>query len=111
MRRRWPGVTPGSSASRCTMITRSRPMNGWQHGLITSSGNRVAYGGEGETVFRAGDILRNDYVSYYHGYPGHQSRTVILGSPSADQQRPYHRMRDMYRRTIDQCRVGTKASA
>jgi Xaa-Pro aminopeptidase len=83
----------------------------WVHGILNSSRNTVAYGGEGDTVFQAGDIIRNDYVSYYHGYPGHQSRTVILGHPSADQQRTYRIMRDMYRRTIDQCRVGVKASA
>jgi Xaa-Pro aminopeptidase len=50
-------------------------------------------------------------VSYYHGYPGHQSRTVVLGEPSAEQRRTYRLMRDIYRRTIDQCQVGVKASA
>jgi Xaa-Pro aminopeptidase len=65
------------------------------HGIRNSSRNTVAYGGEGDTVFQAGDIIRNDYVSYYHGYPGHQSRTVILGQPSADQQRTYRVMCDI----------------
>jgi Xaa-Pro aminopeptidase len=78
----------------------------WVHGILNSSRNTVAYGGEGETVFQHGDIIRNDYVAYYHGYPGHQSRTVILGRPSDAQQRTYRLMRDIYRRTIDQCRVG-----
>jgi Xaa-Pro aminopeptidase len=45
--------------------------------------------GEGETVFQAGDIICNDYVAYCRGYPGHQSRTVILGAPSAEQRRIY----------------------
>jgi Xaa-Pro aminopeptidase len=83
----------------------------WVHGILNSSRNTVAYGGEGDTVFQHGDIIRNDYVSYYQGYPGHQSRTVMLGHPSVDQQRTYHIMRDIYRRTIDQCRVGVQASA
>ncbi len=82
----------------------------WAHGILNSSRNTIAYGGEGDTVFLAGDLIRNDYVAYYHGYPGHQSRTVILGEPSAEQRRIYRLMRDIYRRTIEQCRAGVKAS-
>jgi Xaa-Pro aminopeptidase len=82
----------------------------WVHGILNSSRNTVTYGGEGDTVFQAGDIIRNDYVSYYHGYPGHQSRTVVLGQPSPEQRRTYRLMRDIYRMTIEQCRVGVKAS-
>ena len=82
----------------------------WAHGILNSSRNTIAYGGEGDTVFQAGDIIRNDYVTYYHGYPGHQSRTVILGEPSAEQRRIYRLMRDIYRRTIEQCQPGVKAS-
>jgi Xaa-Pro aminopeptidase len=83
----------------------------WAHGILNSSRNTIAYGGEGDTVLQAGDIIRNDYVAYYHGYPGHQSRTVILGKPSAEQRRIYRIMRDIYRLTIEQCRPGVKASA
>ncbi len=42
------------------------------------------------------------------GYPGHQSRTVVLGQPTAEQKRTYQSVRDIYRMTIDQCRVGVK---
>ncbi|HXH12381.1 MAG TPA: Xaa-Pro peptidase family protein [Alphaproteobacteria bacterium] len=83
----------------------------WAHGILNSSRNTVAYGGEGDTVFQPGDIIRNDYVAYYRGYPGHQSRTVILGRPSEEQKNTYVIMRDIYRRTIEQCRVGVPASA
>jgi Xaa-Pro aminopeptidase len=83
----------------------------WVHGILNSHRNTVAYGGEGDTVFEPGDIIRNDYVAYVQGYPGHQSRTVVLGTPSEDQQQTYRLMRDIYRRTIEQCRVGIKASA
>jgi len=83
----------------------------WAHGILNSHRNTVAYGGEGATVFQPGDIIRNDYVAYVHGYPGHQSRTVVVGTPSAEQQRTYTVMRDIYRQTIEQCRVGVKASA
>ncbi len=83
----------------------------WAHGILNSSRNTVAYGGEGEMVLQRGDIIRNDYVSYYLGYPGHQSRTVVLGQPSDEQKRTYGSMRDVYRATIEQCRPGVKASA
>ena len=82
----------------------------WVHGILNSSTNTVAYGGEGDTQFRKGDIIRNDYVSYYLGYPGHQSRTVVLGPPTEDQKRIYQSVRDIYRMTIDQCRVGARGS-
>ncbi len=83
----------------------------WVHGILNSHRNTVAYGGEGDTVFQAGDIIRNDYVAYVRGYPGHQSRTVVVGTPSEEQQRLYTIMRDIYRETIAQCRVGVTASA
>jgi Xaa-Pro aminopeptidase len=70
----------------------------------------VTYGGEGDTQFQRGDIIRNDYVSYYRGYPGHQSRTVVIGEPSEEQVRTYRIMRDIYRATMDRCRVGVRAS-
>ena len=83
----------------------------WAHGILNSSRNTVTYGGEGDERFRRGDIIRNDYVSYYLGYPGHQSRTVVVGTPTAEQRRTYESVRDIYRMTIDQCRVGVKGSA
>ena len=83
----------------------------WAHGILNSSRNTVAYGGESDMAFQRGDIIRNDYVSYYQGYPGHQSRTVVVGQPSQEQRDTYRLMRDIYRATIDQCRVGVKASA
>jgi Xaa-Pro aminopeptidase len=83
----------------------------WVHGILNSHRNTVAYGGEGGTVFRKGDIIRNDYVSYYQGYPGHQSRTVVVGDPSAEQKETYRVILDIYRRTIDRCQVEAKAGA
>jgi Xaa-Pro aminopeptidase len=81
----------------------------WVHGMLSSSRNTVSYGGEGDTRFKRGDIIRNDYVSYYLGYPGHQNRTIVVGEPSAEQRRAYRAIRDIYRATIDQCRVGAVA--
>lgn len=83
---------------------------GWAHGILNSSTNRVIYAGEGDTVFRRGDIVRTDYVAYLDGYPGHQSRMAVLGPPSDEQRRRYAITRDIHRMAIDRCRPGTLAS-
>jgi Xaa-Pro aminopeptidase len=80
----------------------------WVHGILNSSRNTVMYGGESGFTFRKGDIVRNDYVLYYDGYPGHQSRTVIIGQPSEAQKRTYKLVREMYLQTTDRCRPGIK---
>ncbi|MCH2506011.1 MAG: Xaa-Pro peptidase family protein [Dehalococcoidia bacterium] len=82
----------------------------WAHGILNSNRNSVAYGGESDMKFQRGDIIRNDYVSYYQGYPGHQSRTVVVGDPSQEQKDTYRLMLDIYRATVDQCQVGVIAS-
>ena len=109
----FPAVRPGDTErdihSRLVKACIRRSA-GWVHGILNSSRNTVAYGGEGDMVFQQGDIIRNDYLSYYQGYPGHQSRTVVVGQPSDDQKRTYQTMRDIYRSTVDKCRVGVKAS-
>ena len=108
-----PTVRPGDTErlvhSRIIESCLRRGSN-WAHGILNSSRNAVAYGGESDMAFQAGDIIRNDYVSYLNGYPGHQSRTVVVGQPTDEQKNTYRAMRDIYRATIDRCRPGAKAS-
>ena len=109
----FPGVQEGDTEREVhSRIVQSCIRRGaqWAHGILNSSRNTVTYGGEGDEEFRKGDIIRNDYVSYYRGYPGHQSRTVVVGEPTAEQERTYESVRDIYRMTIDQCRIGVKGS-
>ncbi len=81
------------------------------HGMLNSSRNDGPFMGERENVLHAGDIVRNDYVSYlWEGYPGHQSRVVVIGKPTAEQQKTYTTIRDIYRRTIDRCRPEVRAN-
>jgi len=82
---------------------------GYVHGILNSSSNDVMYGGESDRPFRKGDFVRNDYVAYFNGCPGHQSRLAILGPPSAEQLRGYELTLEIHRKTIDQCRVGVTA--
>ena len=108
-----PTVRPGDTErlvhSRIIESCLRRGAN-WAHGILNSSRNAVAYGGESDMAFQAGDIIRNDYVSYLNGYPGHQSRTVVVGPPTDEQKNTYRVTRDIYRATIDRCRPGAKAS-
>lgn len=82
----------------------------WAHGMLNPLRNTVIYGGEGDFPFERGDIIRNDYVSYYLGYPGHQSRVAVLGPPSGEQKRIYKIVLDIYRAVIVRCRPGAKSS-
>jgi Xaa-Pro aminopeptidase len=79
------------------------------HGILNSSSNDVMYGGESDRPFRKGDFVRNDYVAYFNGCPGHQSRLAILGPPSAEQLRGYELTLEIHLKTIDRCRVGVTA--
>ncbi len=47
----------------------------------------MPYGGESDMKIERGDAIRTDYAGYLLGYPGHQSRTVIVGEPTAQQLR------------------------
>jgi Xaa-Pro aminopeptidase len=79
------------------------------HGILNSSSNEVMYGGESDVPFRKGDFVRNDYVAYFDGCPGHQSRLAILGPPSTEQLRGYELSLEIHRKTIDRCRAGVTA--
>ena len=81
---------------------------GWAHGILNSSANTVAYGGEGDTVFRKGDVIRTDYVAFWDGYPGHQSRNLIFGKPSPKQELEYSGNREIYLGAIERCVPGAR---
>ena len=109
----FPTIKPGESErdvhSRIVASCLRRGV-GWVHGILNASSNRVLYGGEGDTRFQRGDIVRTDYVAYLDGYPGHQSRMAILGQPTAEQRKQYAVTRDIHRMAIDRCRPGVLAS-
>jgi Xaa-Pro aminopeptidase len=80
----------------------------WAHGIFNVFRNTVPYGGESDVVIEKGDAIRTDYVGYLQSYPGHQSRTVIVGEPSAAQKRDYAINLEVHRGLIDRCRPGAK---
>ncbi len=80
----------------------------WAHGILNSHRNTIPYAGESSMVIEPGDVIRTDYVCYLGGYPGHQSRNVIIGEPSPQQRNEYRINLEIYRATIDRCRAGAR---
>jgi Xaa-Pro aminopeptidase len=104
-----PGDTERQVHSRIVSACLDRGA-GWVHGILASSSNPINYGSEGDTAFARGDIIRDDYIAYCtQGYPGHQSRNAVLGKPSAEQQREYRILRDIYDESIERCRPGVRS--
>jgi Xaa-Pro aminopeptidase len=104
-----PGDTERQLHSRIVFNCLERGA-GWVHGILSSSANPINYGGEGDTVFQRGDMIRDDYIAYCtQGYPGHQSRNAILGKPSEAQKREYEIIRNIYDATIERCRPGMRS--
>jgi len=79
------------------------------HGILNSERNAIPYAGESDFAFAAADAIRTDYVAYVKGYPGHQSRCAVVGRPSAEQQRQYAAIRDIYQAANDQLIPGRTA--
>jgi Xaa-Pro aminopeptidase len=103
-----PGETERAVHSRLIASCLRRGAN-WAHGILNSSRNVIPYAGESDSTWATGDVVRTDYVAYVEGYPGHQSRNAVLGTPSAQQLRDYGITREIYGRTIDACRPGVSA--
>lgn len=78
----------------------------WAHGILNTDKNLIPYAGESDRVISRGDVVRTDYVAYLNGYPGHQSRNVIVGTPSSQQRDEYRKNLEIYRDTINRCRAG-----
>src|SRR3546814_236685 len=53
--------------------------------------------------------MRTDYVAYWDGYPGHQSRSLVFGVMSPEQKADYRTNREIYLATIDRCRAGARS--
>lgn len=80
------------------------------HGIFNSHRNPIIYRGESEFVLERGDIIRTDYLAYLKGYPGHQSRNAVIGSPSAAQRSDYQKYYDIYQSVAQKLTAGVTAS-
>ena len=88
----FPGVRPGMRERDLHAALVAECIVGgseFTHGILNSTRNTVAYAGESDFAFAAGDAIRTDYVAYFGGYPGHQSRCAVVGRPSDEQRHDY----------------------
>src|SRR5579872_181220 len=79
------------------------------HGIFNSHRNPVIYRGESDFVLQQGDIIRTDYLAYLKGYPGHQSRNAVIGTPSAEQSSNYQKYYSIYRSAAERLTEGVTA--
>jgi Xaa-Pro aminopeptidase len=79
------------------------------HGILNSMRNTVAYGGESDFAFEAGDAIRTDYVCYVKSYPGHQSRCAVVGRATEKQKEEYKIALDVYLSSSNHLKAGRTA--
>jgi Xaa-Pro aminopeptidase len=79
------------------------------HGIFNSHRNPVIYRGESDFVLQQGDIIRTDYLAYLKGYPGHQSRNAVIGTPSAEQSSDYQKYYGIYRSAAERLTAAVTA--
>jgi Xaa-Pro aminopeptidase len=107
----FPRIRPGDTERKVhadMMATSLRLGFEWAHGILNVFRNTIPYAGESDMVIEKGDAIRTDYVCYLQSYPGHQSRTVIVGTPTPEQRRDYAINLEVHRKTIERCRAGAK---
>lgn len=80
--------------------------------IIIASGKRSAlpHGKASDKRVQRGDFILIDFGSEFHGYHCDQTRTVVCGSPSSEQQKIYRIVKEAHDRAIDTVRPGVPIS-
>jgi Xaa-Pro aminopeptidase len=76
--------------------------------IIIASGKRSAlpHGKASSKRIERGDFILIDFGSGFQGYHSDQTRTVICGNPSSDQQKIYQIVKDAHDKAIEKVRPG-----
>jgi Xaa-Pro aminopeptidase len=76
--------------------------------IILASGKRSAlpHGKAGDKRIEKGDFILIDFGSGFQGYYSDQTRTVVCGSPSAEQQKIYEIVKDAHDKAVEKVRPG-----
>jgi Xaa-Pro aminopeptidase len=77
--------------------------------IIIASGKRSAlpHGKASRKKIDWGDLILLDFGSDYRGYHSDQTRTMVCGKPSAEQQKIYQMVKDAHDKAIEAVRPGT----
>jgi len=76
--------------------------------IIVASGKRSAlpHGRAGSKRIEKGDFLLIDFGSRYQGYHSDQTRTVVCGKPSSEQEKVYQVVKDAHDKAIEKIQPG-----
>jgi len=76
--------------------------------IILASGKRSAlpHGKASEKRIEKGDFILIDFGSGFQGYHSDQTRTVVCGSPSAEQKRVYQIVKEAHDKAVEKVRPG-----
>ena len=76
--------------------------------IIIASGRRSAlpHGKAGDKRIEKGDFVLIDFGSGFRGYHSDQTRTVVCGSPSPEQQKIYGIVKEAHDRAVEKVRPG-----
>jgi Xaa-Pro aminopeptidase len=76
--------------------------------IILASGKRSAlpHGKASDKRIEKGDFILIDFGSGFQGYHSDQTRTVVCGNPSTEQQKIYHIVREAHDQAIKKARPG-----
>jgi Xaa-Pro aminopeptidase len=79
--------------------------------IIIASGKRSAlpHGNASGKRIEKGDFILIDFGSGFQGYHSDQTRTVICGSPSSEQQKVYQIVKEAHDKAIEKVRPGIPA--
>ncbi len=80
--------------------------------IILASGKRSAlpHGKASDKRIKKGDFILIDFGSGFQGYHSDQTRTVVCGRPSAEQQRIYQIVKEAHDRAVEKVRPGIPVS-
>jgi len=108
-----PGTTEREIASMIEEEVRARGADGMAFETIVASGERAAlpHGKASDKVIEKGDFVIVDMGVSLGGYNSDETRTFVVGRPTARQKRIYQIVKEGHDRAIDGVKPGVKASA
>ena len=102
------GVAEREVAQEMEFFTKRSGADGLGFDIIIASGKRSAlpHGKASAKRIEKGDLVLIDFGSGFQGYHSDQTRTVICGSPSSEQQKIYQIVKKAHDKAIEKVRPG-----
>lgn len=107
-----PGVTEHELATEISYQMRKRGAIDEAFDIIVVSGARSAWvhGRASQKVIELGDVITFDFGCNYEGFNSDMTRTVVLGTATAEQKNVFSTIRKAYDESVHAAKAGVKAS-